>query len=154
MNKTLVYDMDGTIADLYGQEGWLDKLINSDPSPYAEAEPFYNMGLMRETLNNLKEKGWRVVVVSWLAKNSSDEYDSAVTKAKLDWLNYYQFPYDEVHIVKYGTKKDTCVMHLKGIKILFDDDEGVRNDWSGMTVNAKAQNVQEVLETILQSEEG
>ena len=33
MNKTLVFDMDGTIADLYGVEGWLEMLRAEDETP-------------------------------------------------------------------------------------------------------------------------
>ena len=35
--KQIWFDMDGTLADLYGVENWLEKLRASDPSPYAEA---------------------------------------------------------------------------------------------------------------------
>ena len=35
-NKTLVFDMDGTIADLYQGE-WLEKLINESTEPYEYA---------------------------------------------------------------------------------------------------------------------
>ena len=31
MNKTLVFDMDGTIANFYGVVGWLDYLKESNP---------------------------------------------------------------------------------------------------------------------------
>ena len=43
MRKTLVFDMDGTIADLYGVENWLPMLRAEDPLPYEIAEPIYNM---------------------------------------------------------------------------------------------------------------
>lgn len=33
----ICFDMDGTIADLYGVENWLDYLIAEDVKPYAEA---------------------------------------------------------------------------------------------------------------------
>jgi hypothetical protein len=33
-NKTLVFDMDGTIADFYGVTGWLDYLKAEDTTPY------------------------------------------------------------------------------------------------------------------------
>ena len=36
-NKTIVFDMDGTIADLYGVKGWLNYLRNEDTTPYEKA---------------------------------------------------------------------------------------------------------------------
>ena len=36
--RTIWFDMDGTIANLYGVENWLPKLRAHDASPYADAE--------------------------------------------------------------------------------------------------------------------
>ena len=32
--KVIVFDMDGTIADLYGVNGWLEMLNAENPKPY------------------------------------------------------------------------------------------------------------------------
>ena len=37
MTNAIYFDMDGTIADLYGFDGWLDYLHAEDVKPYAEA---------------------------------------------------------------------------------------------------------------------
>ena len=78
MNKTLVFDMDGTIANFYGVVGWLDYLKESNPTPYIVAEPLYDMEELRIVLEMLKIFGWRIVVTSWLAKGSSKEFDNEV----------------------------------------------------------------------------
>lgn len=137
MNKTLVFDMDGTIANFYGVVGWLDYLKESNPTPYVVAEPLYNMEELRTVLEILKIFGWRIVVTSWLAKGSSKEFDNEVRQAKLEWLDTFNFPYDEIHLVKYGTTKANCTRKLGGLQILVDDNEKVRNGWSlGKTINA------------------
>ena len=137
MNKTLVFDMDGTIANFYGVIGWLDYLKESNPTPYIVAEPLYNMEELRTVLEMLKIFGWRIVVTSWLAKGSSKEFDNEVRQAKLEWLDTFNFPYDEIHLVKYGTTKANCTRKLGGLQILVDDNEKVRNGWSlGKTINA------------------
>lgn len=137
MNKTLVFDMDGTIANFYGVVGWLDYLKESNPTPYIVAEPLYNMEELRTVLEMLKIFGWRIVVTSWLAKGSSKEFDNEVRQAKLEWLDTFNFPYDEIHLVKYGTTKANCTRKLGGLQILVDDNEKVRNGWSlGKTINA------------------
>jgi len=137
MNKTLVFDMDGTIANLYDVEGWLADLRNENPRPYIEALPMYDMESLAIILDLLKDLGWRVVVTSWLSKESTTDYDKLVRKAKIEWLEKYGFPFDEIHIVKYGTTKANCTRKLGGFQILIDDNESVRNGWTlGETINA------------------
>lgn len=148
MNKVLVFDMDGTIADLYGVDGWLDYLMAEDARPYTNARPFYDMWAMMEVLNELKNDGWRVVVVTWLAKNATKEYNKAVRKAKLEWLEKFGFPYDELHMVKYGTTKANCTRKLGGRQILIDDNAKVRKGWTlGPTFDAN-KNVYEFLKNL------
>ena len=137
MNKILVFDMDGTIADLYGVDNWLSDLRTFSPRPYVSAKPLYDMNTLNSLLKAFKEKGWRIVVTSWLSKESTKEYDDAVRQAKLNWLNQYDFPFDEIHLVKYGTTKANCTRKLGGFQVLVDDNEKVRNGWTlGRTIDA------------------
>ena len=149
MNKTLVFDMDGTIANFYGVVGWLDYLKESNSTPYIVAEPLYNMEYLNSILGVLKMFGWRVVVTSWLAKDSSKEFDREVRQAKLDWLDSFDFPYDEIHLVKYGTTKANCTRKHGGFQVLVDDNESVRNGWSlGMTIDANENIIPHLLDLI------
>ena len=151
MNKTLVFDMDGTIANFYGVVGWLDYLKESNPTPYVVAEPLYDMEKLRIILEMLKVFGWRIVVTSWLAKGSSKEFDNEVRQAKLEWLDTFNFPYDEIHLIKYGTTKANCTRKLGGLQILVDDNEKVRNGWSlGKTINANKDIIPYLLNLILE----
>lgn len=138
MMKMLVFDMDGTIADLYGVENWLTDLRAENARPYEVAEPMYNMVELNRILQILKRKGWTICVTTWLAKEATKEYDKAVTKAKKAWLEKYDFPYDEIHCVKYGTTKANCTRKKGGFQILIDDNKKVRDGWTlGTTVNAE-----------------
>ena len=128
--KVLVFDMDGTITDLYGVTNWLDALENESPRPYCTAKPMYNMHVLNGILNQLKKNGWRIVVTTWLAKGASKTYDTLVRQAKLAWLEEHHFPFDELHMVKYGTTKANCTRRHKGFQILIDDNEGVRKGWT------------------------
>ena len=56
----ICFDMDGTIADLYGVDGWLDKLIASDSSPYTMAKPLVNLNSLARLLNRLQKKGYEI----------------------------------------------------------------------------------------------
>jgi hypothetical protein len=127
--KYLCFDMDGTIADFYGVENWLEKIRNYDPAPYQEARPFYDTFILNTLLQKLKEFGWTIAVISWLSKDSTKEYNKEVRKAKREWLEKYEFPADEIHLVKYGTYKKGCIREKAQEKILIDDNATVRKEW-------------------------
>lgn len=146
MTKVVVFDMDGTVADLYAVNGWLEALREYDVRPYVEAQPMYNMVELVGVLMMLKECGWKIVVTSWLSKDSTREYDRRVRQAKREWLERYNFPFDEVHLVKYGTTKANCTRALGGYQVLVDDNEAVRKGWSlGDTINANEDIIKELL---------
>lgn len=150
MNKMICFDMDGTIADLYGVNNWLEKLHNEDPSPYLDAIPIWDMDKLNNILNKLIKIGYEIRIISWLAKNSSKEYKEAVRKAKLEWLKKYDFPYYKAHLIAYGVTKANCVRKYHPNAILIDDNEKVLRGWSlGETVNALEQNLIEYLENLL-----
>lgn len=137
--------MDGTIADLYGVEGWLDYLHKSDVTPYAEAKPLYDMTILNSLLKCLKTGGWYIVVTTWCSKGGSKAFNKATKQAKVEWLKRYNFPADEVHVVKYGTTKADCTRYLKGYQILVDDNKKVREGWHlGDTINANGDIIKEL----------
>ena len=144
-NRTIVFDMDGTIADFYGVNGWLDYLKAEDTTPYEIAKPLYDMVTLVNLLMALKADGWKVVVTTWLAKGGTKEYNDRTRKAKLEWLAKYNFPYDEIHLVKYGTTKANCTRKIGGFQVLVDDNEKVRKGWNlGATINANYNIVKEI----------
>lgn len=147
MEKKIVFDMDGTIADLYGVEGWLEDLRAERTFPYISAKPLYNMQELNSILIELKAIGYTIAITSWLSMGGSKEYNKAVRKAKREWLKVYDFPYDEIHLVKYGTPKHYVT---KGeYQILVDDNEEVRSKWTkGDTINAN-ENIIEELKKLL-----
>ena len=142
----ICFDMDGTIANLYGVENWLEYLIAEDVKPYAEAEVMLNMNSLARILNKLQKQGNEIVVVSWLSKSGSPEYDKAVTEAKKAWLKKHlgSVKFNEINIVRYGFNKNNFCKSENDI--LFDDEEKNRNDWTGKAYNVN--NILEVLKTI------
>ena len=139
----ICFDMDGTIANLYGVNGWLEMLINEDATPYKIAETLINMNVLARYLNRLQKMGFEIGIISWLAKNSTNEYDEKVTRAKKAWLKEHlrSVKFDFVEIVKYGTEKN-IVCKTKN-DILFDDEINNRNTWNG-----KAYDVNNILEIL------
>lgn len=137
MKNTIYFDMDGTIANLYGVNGWLDDLINENPRPYKDAEPLLNFRVFAKELHKVQQKGYKIGIISWLSKTGTDEYNKVVTETKEKWLKKHlpSVKFDEIHIIKYGTPKSTC-----GNGILFDDEEPNRKEWKG-----KAYNVDDII---------
>ena len=136
-SQTIYFDMDGTIANLYGVENWLPQLQAANPAPYAAAEPLLKLQPLARRLNKLQANGWKLGIISWLAKNSTAEYDKAVTSAKLNWLkkHLHSVNWDEIHIGPYGTPKEKTVNNPQGI--LFDDEKRNRDNWTGTAHNEK-----------------
>lgn len=137
---TIWFDMDGTLADFYGVEGWLDMLKSYDPTPYRIAEPLLNMQSLARVLNRLQRNGYKIGIVSWLSKSGSDEYNNAVTKVKCEWLNrhLHSVHFDYIDIIKHGIPKQNG---REGI--LFDDEKPNRDNWNGIAYDVN--NIIEIL---------
>lgn len=126
IKRQINLDCDGTFIDLYGVNNWLDYLISEDATPYEIAKPLVNLSLLARTLNELQKQGYKIVIISWLAKNSSLEYNKKVTLAKRKWLHNHlkSVHFDEIKIVPYGTPKSRC-----GEGFLWDDEKNNRIEW-------------------------
>lgn len=124
--KTINFDLDGTIANLYEVDNWLDYLINFNTYPYEVAKPMVNMSYLARLLNRLSKKGYSINIISWTSKNGSYEYNKAVEKAKIKWLKTHlkSVNFNNIYIVPYGTPK-----HTISSGILFDDEKPNRTKW-------------------------
>ena len=151
--KMVVFDMDGTIADLYAVPNWLQMLRAEDPTPYTMAKPMWEMDILADILNELRANGIEIRVVTWLSKDSTEEYKNLVKQAKLEWLEEMGFPFDNFHGVQYGATKANSVrryLEEDETAILFDDNEKVRKGWTlGETVDPTTTNIIEFLENLL-----
>ena len=146
LNITINFDMDGTIADLYGVENWLDYLIAGDVFPYENAEPLLRLSALARRLNNLQKNGYNLAIISWLSKSGTDEYNAEVEAVKRKWLAKHlpSVKWDAIHIVPYGTpKQDFC---RNPLDILFDDEARNRENWTGRAYDVN--NIMEILKEI------
>jgi phosphoglycolate phosphatase-like HAD superfamily hydrolase len=152
--KVLVFDMDGTIVDLYGVRNWLPQLRCESVLPYVVAKPLVDMKRLNDILSQLKEFGWRVAVVTWGSKGATSEYNARISTAKKEWLDKYKFPYDDFYFLSYGVDKNKPASIYEGwLKILIDDDDRVREQWSGQAVNPQDINMILSFETVLAMEQ-
>lgn len=153
MDKYLVFDMDGTIADFYGVKDWkhyLDDL--QDATPYRIAKPIYTPAVLNKLLMNMKKNGYKIIVVSWLSRVATDKtFHQRIIEAKKEWLTKTQFPCDDAIFLNYGENKEDAVKNLSGIKILIDDSDDVLATWSGMKIDAK-NNILPVLSSLCEED--
>ena len=129
--RTIWWDMDGTIADLYAVDNWLPKLRAEDATPYAEAKVMWNMSHLARLMNRAQQMGYKLGIISWTAKGGSESYNKAVAEAKASWLKVHlaSVKFDTVAIVSYGTPKSLVMTDEDDI--LFDDEEQNREHWLG-----------------------
>jgi len=153
--RMIVWDMDGTMADLYGVEGWCEMLRNENPLPYEIAKPMWDMERLANIIRGLQAIGIEQRIVTWLSMDSSEEYKREVRTAKREWLEQFDFPFDHFHGVQYGaTKADSVRKFLADDEtaILIDDSAKVRKGWHlGETVDPTEVDIIDFLGTLLES---
>jgi len=121
------FDMDGTIADLYGVRDWLPAILARDTRPYEIARGIGNLALIARLLNKAQANGHEIGIISWTAENAPAEYNARVATAKREWLGKHlaSVKWNEIKVVEYGTNKYMAC----GGGILFDDEEPNRATW-------------------------
>ena len=148
------FDMDGTIADLYAVENWLDALRSFSARPYTEAAPMMNFSALARQLNAAQRKGAKLVIISWASKCCDPVFHADIVMAKRNWLATHlpSVHWDEIHIVPYGTNKaEVCGVKGKNF-FLFDDEERNQEDWEDL--NGMAFNPSDITEILKHFNQG
>ena len=142
MNKMIWFDMDGTLANFYGVEGWLEDLMSESTRPYEIAKGI-NLAPIAKQLRRLSKNGYKFGIVSWTSKGGSEKFNSEVAEVKKVWLAKHlpSIEFEKIVIIPYGTPKS-----IVGNGILFDDEIGNRLEWQGIAYNVE--NIAETLRTL------
>lgn len=125
MTKMIWFDMDGTLANFYNVDGWLDDLMAERTRPYEIAKGI-NLAPIAKQLRRLSKDGWKIGVVSWTSKGGSEKFNAEVAEVKKVWLKKHlpSVDFAEIVILPYGTPKSKV-----GKGILFDDEINNRTEW-------------------------
>ena len=146
--KAIYFDMDGTIADLYGYEGWLEMLQAENTEPYEKCGCLVDFVELRNVLNGFIAAGVMIGVISWSAMGGSKEYNRRTRRAKKNWCDeFFADIFTEFHVVKYGTPKHRVAKEKDSI--LVDDNAEVRQAWKGETIDAN-ENIISLLKELLE----
>ena len=144
---TIFFDMDGTFYDLYGFENWLECILSENTNCYTKGKLLLEYSKFYNTLLELKEKGYKLGIITWLSKNATKRYQNMVRNAKMRYLRkHFNGIFDDIHIIQYGKNKSE---YCQENDILFDDEENNRLQWlekKGISYDVK--NIIEVLETL------
>ncbi len=125
----IYFDLDGTLADFYSVDNWLQKILENDSSPYREARPLHNFSQLAKLMHKCQEKGIEFSIISWGSKNSTENFLAAVADEKRKWLKTHlpSVNFSEIIIVPYGTPKENY--KNSHFDILFDDEQTNRKNW-------------------------
>ncbi len=128
--KTKVYlDLDGTVASLYTENKWLERLRKEEMGLFKNLQP---MTSQEKLLELFPLEKYDIRILSMTPKNASKEYCKQVIKEKNQWLDKY-FPMIERRIYqKYGNNKN---LKNSANAILIDDNETIRKSWKGIALN-------------------
>ena len=131
LRRKIYFDMDGTIADLYGVPNWLENLRAEKSEPYAIAKPLYDTEKLNALLETLKIFGYDIGIITWGSMNASDNYNVEVRTVKQGWIRTYFPAIKEFHFQPYGRPKHKAsYQNIKINKdILIDDNAEVRAMW-------------------------
>lgn len=128
--KYLVFDMDGTISDLYRDDDWLSHILAHNTKPYETAQPIYDYKLLNNLVMKCKDSGWRIIIVTYGSKDNNQKFLRETEKVKLEWLKKYKFPYDDFYCTSWDIPKWTHLPQNPKLAILIDDDKEIRREWS------------------------
>lgn len=134
---TIYFDMDGTIVDLYSVYNWVSKLNMEDSSPYDVSGTLVDIKKFENLLIKLKEKGYKIGIISWGSKKSGEKFLEETREVKKKWIekNLPNVKFDEFVVLDYSCNKASAVEDPFGI--LFDDSNSIRISWPGKAYQPK-----------------
>tara|TARA_B100000073_G_C23558973_1_gene503283 strand:- start:147 stop:608 length:462 start_codon:yes stop_codon:yes gene_type:complete len=145
MNKTVIFDLDGTLADITlrrtlaidSTDGKMDWDVFFDPKNISLDQPNTPVITMAQLLHS---QGYKIVILSGRSARTQD--------VTLDWLNKHNVPFDDIHMRPTDKKSHFLpdnvlkqnwlftVLRDDDIFAVFDDRQQVVDMWrdNGLTV--------------------
>jgi len=128
MRQTIWFDMDGTVADLYGRENWLTEL-RTEQRIFQKLAPLVDMEALKEQCIQYMANGFTVGIITWNPMHASPDYQRLCAIDKREWVKQYMPYVQEFYCLPYGTPKQNAGFNKGDINILVDDNEEVLAMW-------------------------
>lgn len=128
--KKLYFDLDGTVANLYGEKKWLEKLRNEEKGLFLNLKPLYDMNVITDLVDELIEMDWEINVITWTPMFCSDEYHKQVTEEKEMWIKNLFPCVSNIACQRYGEPKQNAPIKRAQEMILIDDNKEVCEMWN------------------------
>lgn len=125
----IFFDMDGTIADLYSQENWLESILAEDADLFGYLPNMYTY----DEMVKLKEEFPNCVleIITWTPMNGSNEYCAEVARKKATWIQMvYPGIFTKINVLPYGVPKQYANTNKSNKMILVDDNPEVLAMWN------------------------
>ncbi len=126
--KAIYFDMDGTVADLYGKQGWLESLEAEKPV-FENLEPLWDMEELKNVCVALMMQGWKIGVITHLPINCTNSYGLECEEEKRVWCKKYLPFIQEFYGQRYGMDKFLAPVYPSDRMVLVDDNSLVRMKW-------------------------
>lgn len=128
--KKIYFDMDGTVADLYGEKNWLDNLRNEREGSFINLRPLVDMNELAMVCHQLMNLGYSFGVITWLPMGASYEFERVCEEEKRAWVEEFMPWVSEFYAQSYGVPKQYAPSKRAAEMILIDDNAEVRAMWN------------------------
>ena len=128
--KKIYFDMDGTVADLYGSDNWLDNLRNERNGVFNNLFPLVDMDELAIICHQLMNNGYSFGIITWLPMGASYEYERVCEQEKREWANEFMPWVSEFYAQSYGVPKQYAPIKRAQNMVLIDDNTEVRAMWN------------------------
>lgn len=129
MSIKIYFDLDGTVADFYSQENWLEILRSETRGAFENCKPLFEAERFYKIITQLLAKGVQFGVITWLPMQASEEYEEICTAEKRNWCEAYLPFICEFSAQSYGIPKQNAIKKHATTEILIDDNAEVGEMW-------------------------
>lgn len=146
--KKIYFDMDGTVADLYGEKNWLDNLRNEREGSFINLRPLVDMNELAMVCHQLMNLGYSFGVITWLPMGASYEFERMCEEEKRAWIEEFMPWVSEFYAQSYGVPKQYAPSKRAAEMILVDDNAEIRAMWNTEVQRSSIDATQDIIKEL------
>ena len=146
--KKIYFDMDGTVADLYGEKNWLDNLRNEREGSFINLRPLVDMNELAMVCHQLMNLGYTFGVITWLPMGASYEFERVCEEEKRAWVEEFMPWVSEFYAQSYGVPKQYAPSKRAAEMILVDDNAEIRAMWNTEVQRSSIDATQDIIKEL------